>query len=38
LLITLRIPHWWLHPFGPILKNLPMLVGILMLAALPRRP
>ena len=37
-LITLRIPHWWLHPFGPILKNLPMLVGIAMLAALPRRP
>jgi hypothetical protein len=37
-LITVRIPHWWLHPFGPILKNLPMLVGIAMLAALPRRP
>jgi uncharacterized protein YbjT (DUF2867 family) len=36
-LITLRIPHWWLHPFGPLLKNLPMLVGIAMLAALPRR-
>jgi uncharacterized protein YbjT (DUF2867 family) len=36
-LITLRIPHWWLHPFGPILKNLPMLVGIAMLATLTRR-
>lgn len=36
-LITLRIPHWWLHPFGPILKNLPLLVSIAMLAALPRR-
>lgn len=35
-LITLRIPHWWLHPFGPVLKNLPMLVGTAMLAALPR--
>jgi len=37
-LITLRVPHWWLHPFGPILKNLPMLAGIAMLATLPRRP
>lgn len=36
-LITLRIPHWWLHPFGPILKNLPMLVGTAMLASLDRR-
>lgn len=37
-LITWRIPHWWLHPFGPILKNLPMLVGIAMLATFARRP
>lgn len=37
LLITLRIPHWWLHPFGPVLKNLPMLVAISMLAARERR-
>lgn len=37
-LITLRSPHWWLHPFGPILKNLPMLAGTAMLATLDRRP
>lgn len=36
-LITLRIPEWWLHPFGPILKNLPMLVATGMLMALTRR-
>lgn len=36
-LITLRIPEWWLHPFGPILKNLPMLVATGMLMALARR-
>ena len=36
-LITLRIPQWWLHPFAPILKNLPMLVGTAMLATLDRR-
>lgn len=38
LLITLRIPEWWLHPFGPVLKNLPMLVATGMLMAFaPRR-
>ncbi len=37
-LITLRIPEWWLHPFGPVLKNLPMLVATAMLMALPARP
>jgi hypothetical protein len=25
------LPHYWLHPFGPLLKNLPMLA---MLGAL----
>jgi hypothetical protein len=34
LLITLRIPQWWLHPFGPISKNLPMLAVIGLLLAL----
>ncbi|GHC91974.1 oxidoreductase [Pseudorhodoferax aquiterrae] len=30
-LITLRMPHWWLHPYGPLSKNLPMLalIGVL---------
>ncbi|HTH10937.1 MAG TPA: DoxX-like family protein, partial [Acidovorax sp.] len=37
LLITLRIPHWWMHPFGPVLKNLPLLVGIAMLSTFYRR-
>jgi uncharacterized protein YbjT (DUF2867 family) len=27
-IITLELPEFWLHPYGPILKNLPMLVGI----------
>ena len=35
-LITERIPHWWLHPFGPISKNLPMLAAIALLCALER--
>lgn len=25
LVITLRLPEFWLHPYGPILKNIPML-------------
>lgn len=37
LLITVRMPHWWLHPFGPVLKNLPLLVGLGMLTAVSRK-
>ena len=32
-LITWRLPDFWLHPFGPILKNLPMLAAITLLWA-----
>lgn len=37
LLITLRMPHWWLHPYGPLTKNLPMLALIGLLLVLHRR-
>jgi hypothetical protein len=30
-IITLHLPEFWLHPYGPILKNLPMLFVIVML-------
>ncbi|MBL0729258.1 NAD(P)H-binding protein [Piscinibacter sp. HJYY11] len=36
-LITWRLPEFWLHPFGPILKNLPMLAAIALLMVLERR-
>ncbi|MDQ4147499.1 MAG: DoxX-like family protein, partial [Pseudomonadota bacterium] len=36
-IISLRIPEFWLHPFGPILKNLPMLAAIWILYELERR-
>jgi hypothetical protein len=36
-LITLRMPHWWLHPYGPLSKNLPMLALIGLLWATQRR-
>jgi hypothetical protein len=31
LIITLRMPEFWLHPYGPLLKNLPMLATIYLL-------
>lgn len=41
-LITLFLPEFWLHPYGPILKNLPLLAAIALLWALEpsarRRP
>jgi uncharacterized protein YbjT (DUF2867 family) len=30
-IISIWLPHFWLHPYGPILKNLPMLAGIILL-------
>lgn len=35
-IVTLALPEFWLHPFGPIVKNLPLLVGIWMLRELER--
>lgn len=41
-IITLRLPEFWLHPYGPVLKNLPFLAALLLLWTLdddeaPRR-
>lgn len=30
-IISIRLPEFWLHPYGPILKNLPMLAAIVVL-------
>jgi hypothetical protein len=30
-IITLRLPEFWLHPYGPVLKNLPMLAALWLL-------
>lgn len=40
-IITLELPEFWLHPYGPMLKNLPMLAALYMLyvfEAPPSRP
>jgi uncharacterized protein YbjT (DUF2867 family) len=37
-IITIWLPELWLHPFGPVLKNLPLLAGLLALHELePQR-
>jgi len=38
LLITLFLPEYWLHPYGPVSKNLPLLAAIALLWALEPRP
>ncbi|WP_029000488.1 SDR family oxidoreductase [Azohydromonas australica] len=37
LLITWRLPEFWLHPYGPLTKNLPILAALALLAALEPR-
>jgi hypothetical protein len=36
-LLTAFIPELWLHPFGPLLKNLPLAAAILLLHAFEDR-
>ena len=37
LIITWRLPEFWAHPYGPILKNVPILAMLLLLARLEER-
>ena len=36
-LITAFLPELWLHPFGPVLKNVPILAGLALLHQLEER-
>ncbi|WP_304010434.1 SDR family oxidoreductase [Methyloversatilis discipulorum] len=40
--ITVALPEFWLHPFGPLSKNLPLLASLVLLLLIdtptPRRP
>ncbi len=38
LLITVYLPQFWLHPFGPILKNIPVLAILIVLYAGEQKP
>jgi len=35
-IISLRLPEYWLHPYGPVLKNLPMLAVLWLLYVVDR--
>lgn len=37
LIIAITLPEFWVHPFGPLVKNGPLLVGTLILLALERK-
>lgn len=34
LIIACALPEYWLHPFGPLIKNLPLIVATLILIAM----
>ncbi len=36
-IITWRLPEFWAHPYGPILKNIPILATLLLLAHFEER-
>jgi hypothetical protein len=36
-LISVRLPEFWIHPYGPLLKNLPMLAALWLLYELETR-
>ena len=36
-IISVRLPDYWLHPYGPVLKNLPMLAALWLLYLVDRR-
>jgi uncharacterized protein YbjT (DUF2867 family) len=36
-IVALKLPELWLHPFGPLLKNLPMLAALVLLHELEER-
>jgi len=37
LIITVVLPEFWLHPFGPVSKNLPLIVATLILIVMEKR-
>lgn len=37
IIISIFLPGFWFHPFGPILKNVPFVLAILILMAIERR-
>jgi len=38
IVIALRLPEYWAHPYGPLLKNLPILAVLVALDVLEDEP
>jgi hypothetical protein len=38
LLISVFLPEYWLHPYGPVSKNLPLMAAIALVWALESQP
>lgn len=36
-IISVRLPEFWLHPYGPLTKNLPMVAALWLLGTLERK-
>jgi hypothetical protein len=36
-IISFRLPEFWLHPFGPVVKIIPLVAAIYLLYELERR-
>lgn len=37
-ILSVTQPEFWLHPFGPLSKNLPLIIATLIMIALERKP
>jgi len=37
-ILTVQLPEFWLHPFGPLAKNLPLLAVLWLLYEQDRKP
>lgn len=38
IILTVKLPEFWLHPFGPLAKNLPFLAVLWLLYEIDRKP
>lgn len=37
LFLTVAAPHWWLHPYGPLLKNVPLIAATIAVLVWERK-
>ncbi|MDH5785498.1 MAG: NAD(P)H-binding protein [Chromatiales bacterium] len=37
IIITFALPEFWLHPYGPVSKNIPLIIATLMMVQMERR-